>query len=185
MNLRCRRASGNLRAWFDTREDAEAFAADPANTAYHGDVPVLCLNRDCGGWHLSQPHWPDARAAANAIVNAFTKSDRLFLHAVGIDPDSAVVVSRPDGTVKILERLGIPVTRENYLRLAFAGHPPVELDGEIEAMIPEELRADENTDDDNDDTCDAPSAGWCGEPPHTPVTAPDPEPAEGDDEEED
>lgn len=66
---RCRRANGTLRAWFPTRAEAETFAADPANTAYHGDVPVLCLNPRCDGWHLSQPHWPDAQAEANASVN--------------------------------------------------------------------------------------------------------------------
>lgn len=48
-----------------------------------------------------------------------------------------------DGTVRILKELGIPVTRENYLMLAFAGHPPDELDGEIEAMIPREILAAE------------------------------------------
>ena len=75
-----------------------------------------------------------------------------------------------DGTVKLLEKFGIPVTRENYLLLAFAGHPPQEpLDGEIEAQLPDGIRTDENTDDD-DATCDAPSAGPCGEPSHTPYT---------------
>jgi len=39
-----------------------AFAADPKNIRYRGDIPVLCTN-GCG-WHLSQPHWPDAVAAA-------------------------------------------------------------------------------------------------------------------------
>lgn len=181
MNLRCRRASGSLRAWFDTRDDAEAFAADSANTAYHGDVPVLCLNRNCGGWHLSQPHWPDARAAANAIVNAFTNSDLDFLAAIGA-AEPAIKIARPDGTVRLLERLGIPVTRENYITLASAGQidPSEPLDGEIEAGLPRELRAD----DDNDDTCDAPSAGPCGEPSHTPVNATDPE-EDDDDAEED
>jgi hypothetical protein len=46
-----------------------------------------------------------------------------------------------DGTVKLLEELGIPVTRENYLMLAFAGHPPMEpLDGEIEIQLPKKLQ---------------------------------------------
>jgi hypothetical protein len=50
--------------------------------------------------------------------------------------------------VQILEKLGIPVTRENYLMLAFAGHPPTEpLDGEIEIQIPRELRAVEDDDE--------------------------------------
>jgi hypothetical protein len=66
---RCRRSNGTLRAWFATGEEAVAFAENPMNTAYYGDVPVLCLKPGCGGWHLSQPHWPDARAAAKAWVN--------------------------------------------------------------------------------------------------------------------
>src|ERR1700680_4834146 len=67
---RCRRASGNPRAWFSTRDDAVAFAENPAHwPAYRGDVPVLCLKPGCGGWHLSQPHWADALAAAKARVN--------------------------------------------------------------------------------------------------------------------
>jgi len=48
----------------------------------------------------------------------------------------------PDGTIRLLHQHNIPVTRENYLRLAFGGNPPDELDGEIEAELPEELRID-------------------------------------------
>jgi hypothetical protein len=65
---RCRRSNGTLRAWFATREEAVAFAENQMNTTYQGDVPVHCLKPGCGGWHLSQPHWPDARAAAKAWV---------------------------------------------------------------------------------------------------------------------
>ena len=35
----CRRASGSFRAHFPSKEAAEAFAAGPANTDYHGDIP--------------------------------------------------------------------------------------------------------------------------------------------------
>ena len=50
-------------------------------------------------------------------------------------------IKHPDGTVRILESLGIPVTRKNYLMLAFAGHPPKEpLDGEIIIQMPRELQ---------------------------------------------
>lgn len=63
---RCRRPSGSLRAWFTTREQAIAFAADPKNWAYQGDVPVRCVR--CLSWHLSQPWWPDA-IAARATLN--------------------------------------------------------------------------------------------------------------------
>jgi len=66
---RCRRSNGTLRAWFATATEAVAFAENPRNAAYHGDVAVQCLKPGCGGWHLSQPHWPDAWAAAKAWVN--------------------------------------------------------------------------------------------------------------------
>jgi len=59
----CRRSDGTLRAWFATAAEAVAFAENPVNTAYHGDVAVRCLKPGCAGWHLSQPHWPDAEAA--------------------------------------------------------------------------------------------------------------------------
>jgi hypothetical protein len=66
---RCRRSNGTLRAWFATKAEAVAFAENPANTAYHGDIQVLCMKVGCNGWHLSQPWWPDAQAAAGARVN--------------------------------------------------------------------------------------------------------------------
>jgi hypothetical protein len=66
---RCRRSNGTLRAWFETAAEAVAFAENPLNTAYHGDVAVQCLKPGCGGWHLSQPHWPDACVAAKAWIN--------------------------------------------------------------------------------------------------------------------
>ena len=49
----CRRKSGSFRAYFETREDAERFAADPANwPVYKNDIAHLCLK--CGRYHLSQ-----------------------------------------------------------------------------------------------------------------------------------
>jgi hypothetical protein len=51
----CKRSNGSYRAFFETKEAAEAFAADPANTAYHGDLAHHC--RLCGHWHLSRPEW--------------------------------------------------------------------------------------------------------------------------------
>ena len=69
-SMRCRRSNGSFRAWFATRADAISFAKGPHNPAYHGDVPVQCAHPGCeGGWHLSQPWWPDAVAAAQAEVN--------------------------------------------------------------------------------------------------------------------
>jgi hypothetical protein len=65
-----------------------------------------------------------------------------------------------DGTCRLLLAIGLPLTRENYLRLAFAGKPPEEpLDGEIEAELPKELQMD--------DINDAPSSGECGESTYT------------------
>ena len=51
----CRRTNGTLRAHFETREQAEAFAAHPANHEYHGDVAHKCLR--CPAYHLSRPEW--------------------------------------------------------------------------------------------------------------------------------
>jgi hypothetical protein len=67
---RCRRADGTFRAWFASAAEAVAFAENPDNgQVYKGDVAVQCLKPGCGGWHLSQPHWPDAQAVAKVWVN--------------------------------------------------------------------------------------------------------------------
>jgi hypothetical protein len=76
-----------------------------------------------------------------------------------------------DGTQRLMAQHGLdPLNRADYPRLAFAGHPPAELDGEIEEMLPENLR---------DEINNAPSAGECGEPSHEPSETDD------DDDEED
>lgn len=50
-------------------------------------------------------------------------------------------IKHPDGTVRWLQEQGIPVTRKNYLLLAFAGKvPPEPLDGEIIIQMPKELQ---------------------------------------------
>jgi hypothetical protein len=52
----CKRKSGLLRAFFSCREDAEKFAADPANhPTYQGDIAHKCGK--CGYWHLSKISW--------------------------------------------------------------------------------------------------------------------------------
>ena len=49
--------------------------------------------------------------------------------------------TQADPTLQMLKEYGLPVTRENYLYVAFMGNPPEEpLDGEIEASLPPELR---------------------------------------------
>ena len=40
---------------------------------------------------------------------------------------------------------GVPLTRENYLHIAYMGNPPEEIGGEIEAAIPQEIRDAEDT----------------------------------------
>jgi hypothetical protein len=55
----CKRASGTPRAFFDTQREAIAFAADPANAAYHDDVVVFCGR--CGKFHLSHSLWLPSR----------------------------------------------------------------------------------------------------------------------------
>ncbi len=104
----------------------------------------------------------------------FTKSDLTFLKAVGVATKrlrmvreaglECVQIFEPpiplDGTLRLLAKLGIPATRENYLLLTFVGNPPEEpLDGEIEAQLPIELQL---TDINN-----APSARECDEPSYT------------------
>jgi hypothetical protein len=42
-------------------------------------------------------------------------------------------------TLEWMKSKGIPLTRKNYLALAYLGKPPAELDAEQEAEIPEEL----------------------------------------------
>lgn len=40
-------------------------------------------------------------------------------------------------TVEWLKKNGIPVTRRNYLNVAYLGNPPAELSAEEEAELPE------------------------------------------------
>lgn len=42
-----------------------------------------------------------------------------------------------DGTLSLLLKQGIPITRSNYLLLAFAGEVPEKLDGELEEYLVE------------------------------------------------
>ncbi len=42
-----------------------------------------------------------------------------------------------------LKALGLDMTRQNYLHLAFFGNPPVDLDAEVEADLPEEFQIEE------------------------------------------
>jgi hypothetical protein len=57
----CRRLDGTVRAWFLTKEAAEAVEATHPN--YHGDVAHLCQH--CGFWHLCRPQWLETEKWAN------------------------------------------------------------------------------------------------------------------------
>src|SRR5580704_2370149 len=61
------------RAWFVTREQAEAFASDPLNTVYHADLAHLCSK--CGLYHLSKLEW---------LEPSFSTQDVNFLSGCGI-----------------------------------------------------------------------------------------------------
>jgi hypothetical protein len=51
--------------------------------------------------------------------------------------------AQTDGTLRFLVEHRLPLTRRNYLVIAFFGHPPAEpLGGEIEAELPWFLRED-------------------------------------------
>ena len=69
----CKRSNGTERAWFVTREQAEAFANDPVNTVYHGDLEHLCAR--CDLYHLSMPEW---------LEPSFSTQDVNYLSGCGI-----------------------------------------------------------------------------------------------------
>ena len=137
---------------------------------------MLVQTSDGGLYHVPSANIAKAKAIDPKLTILhvepslrWTSEDRTLLTECGITAwDGELEAeraheSRQDGTVKLLKKFGIPVTRENYLRLAFAGNPPeVQLDGEIEAELPRELQR-VNTDDINN----APSAERCDEPSYT------------------
>lgn len=49
-----------------------------------------------------------------------------------------------DDVVLTMKKYGIPITRKNYLDLAYFGKPPSELTAEQELELPEEIRSNEN-----------------------------------------
>jgi hypothetical protein len=56
MNEPCKRRNGTYRAYFTSREEAEAFANNQANwPVYKTDVAHLCER--CGFYHLSRLEW--------------------------------------------------------------------------------------------------------------------------------
>ena len=45
-----------------------------------------------------------------------------------------------DMVLRLMIEQGVPLTRENYLHIAYMGSPPEEIGGEIEASIPWEIK---------------------------------------------
>ena len=95
----------------------------------------------------------------------FTKKDLRLLKSMGISVERthsetmlelAQRIARhdapgipEDGTVMLLRLAGIPVTAENWLRLAFAGDLPTPpFDGELAAGLPDWVRRAFDSDDD-------------------------------------
>jgi hypothetical protein len=40
-----------------------------------------------------------------------------------------------DATIRLMVKCGIPINRENYLKVSFLGSPPKLLDGELQAEL--------------------------------------------------
>jgi hypothetical protein len=74
------------------------------------------------------------------MTTLFTRDDRQFLKQVGIADDTPLAAkpSTFDLTMEFMREHGLPLTRENYLLVAYLGNPPKEL-AETEAEIPREL----------------------------------------------
>jgi hypothetical protein len=71
------------------------------------------------------------------------------------------LIPMDDVVLELLHELKMPVTRENYLKIAYLGDPPEEWGAELEAELPEELR-DWSQFDELNSLCGV--GGDCGEP---------------------
>ncbi len=96
LRVHCKRQSGTDRAWFRTREEAEVFAADPANPAYHGDIPALCAR--CDLYHLNRPEW---------LQPVLTHHDAALLESMGIEAPAKVPGDQRCGRCDVVFRAGI------------------------------------------------------------------------------
>ena len=73
------------------------------------------------------------------MSTTFSQSDLKFLRMMGVrfPHDTPVhIAKQDDNTVRQLQKMKLPVTRENYLMLAFAGSPPA---GSLTQSLPEGL----------------------------------------------
>jgi hypothetical protein len=114
----CRRASGSERAWFLTREEAEAFALDPANIHYHGDLAHLCAF--CDLWHLSKPEWlesqltpQDAQLLEDAGVAGPRRLDEYFrcVECGAVQRDGIEFLILQNGEIHCAENCGTATAR--------------------------------------------------------------------------
>ena len=86
------------------------------------------------------------------MSTTFSESDLKFLRMMGVrfPHDTPVHIAKhDDDTVRQLQKMKLPVTRENYLMLAFAGSPPAgsltqSLPKGLEDYLPAELRIGED-----------------------------------------
>jgi len=119
----------NRCAWLDKQMRTRAeFSSEVNECRFCGTEPAL-------------HSWPTAFRCA--CVEAYVV-DRWFPDNIERVHRMTMAKQSTDGTLTLLERMGLPVTRETYLRAAFLGNPPEGLDGEIEAELPEELQRNEN-----------------------------------------
>jgi len=96
-------------------------------------------------WLMDLPHVSEDEAV-RLILEAGERVHRLGLvlpsaatiGAVEANPEPEPLTKDP--FVRRLESLGIKVTRENYLNLVAPGADPDDLDPELEASLPPELR---------------------------------------------
>jgi hypothetical protein len=103
----CLRSSGTERAWFFNREEAERFAASPANPAYKGDIAHECVK--CRFYHLSRPEWlepkftpADLQILEDAGIETPSRLDEYFHCAVcgSVMRDGIEFLIMPDGSVR-------------------------------------------------------------------------------------
>jgi len=115
---RCLRTTGTPRAWFSTREEAEAFALDPANIHYHGDVAHLCAF--CDLWHLSKPEWlepqltpRDAQLLEDAGVTSPGRLDEYFrcVECGAVQRDGIEFLILQNGEIHCAENCGTATAR--------------------------------------------------------------------------
>jgi hypothetical protein len=102
-----RASTWNERAWFFTREEAEKFAATPANPSYHRDIAHQCAK--CDFYHLSKPEWlapkftpADLQTLEDAEIEMSPRLDEHFRCCIcgSVMRDGIEFLIMPDGSVR-------------------------------------------------------------------------------------